>query len=208
MHDTRLVHVKVVQGRFISVLPPSDESIHHNSKFVQHNLRTLHSHNLHGIGPRSNNSKLRLASEKTVDERVNPTLLVCRRIIDAAVHDAKETLLGEPTDDAMLARAWLEEKIGPPIKKLYQYNPAYKSAYKLAYYMSFEWCCHWLNYTIESTEEYRKQLTAQVDQALALGWIASRRKQFEQRMKELIDSEIEPITKRERASEPSLFATQ
>jgi hypothetical protein len=206
MHDTRLVHVKVVQGRFISVLPPSDESIHRNSKYVEHSLRTLHGHNTQGI--KLNYRSRPILSEKTVDERVNPTLLVCRRIIDAAVHDAKETLLGEPTDDAMLARAWLEEKIGPPVKKLYQYNPAYKSAYKLAYYMSFEWCCHWLNYTIESTEEYRKQLTAQVDQALALGWIASRRKQFEQRMKELIDSEIEPITKRERASGPSLFATQ
>jgi hypothetical protein len=162
MHDTRLVHVKVVQGRFISVLPPSEK---------------LPEFRLPYVSPRAgaSNAPSSGKTERT-DSGVNATLLICRRMIESAVHDAKEAFRGEPTAQAKIARAWIDQRIGKPDRELYSSNPEYRAAYQEGFYLSFEWCCQWLNHTERETEEIRQQKLSEIDELIMSRWLATRRR--------------------------------
>src|SRR5438105_3438464 len=72
--DTRLVHVKIIEGKFITVFPPAGLS-------------------RHTISARRSEPKDR---NERIPSRTNPTLLICKRMIEAAVHDAQETVNGAP----------------------------------------------------------------------------------------------------------------
>src|SRR5690242_1297521 len=71
--DTRAIHVKIVDGKFVSVLPPIRYRPSEISG-VKHAARN----------PRNP------VTEREAGRRESPVLLICRRMIDAAVHDAQE----------------------------------------------------------------------------------------------------------------------
>lgn len=108
--------------------------------------------------------------------RANPTLLFCRRLIDTAIDDAKEADLvtGEPTDEAMLSRSWIE------------YVP--EAGDREDFYGSFVWCCHWLSLDHDFT---RKEALEEIDFTLARRLLAVKRKQFEQRKQEVVKRALE-----------------
>jgi hypothetical protein len=104
--------------------------------------------------------------QRVYDDRANPYLLFCRRCIDTAIDDAKETnpATGEPTDEAMLDRLWLE------------WRPDHSDPED--YYGSFEWCCHWLSLDVESE---RKDAIDEVENSLARRLLAVKRAEWNRR---------------------------
>jgi hypothetical protein len=178
MRDPRTVHVKVVCGRFVSVLPPAGHSPDCKKHFSPENRITA----------QATTRPSTFKTEDSKETRAIPTLLAPRKMIDLALHDAKLCRQSEPTEDALIARNWIEHKIGRPDKNLYQHNPAYRSAYKDAYYLSFEWCCEWLE--IKDCEAYRSDLIHQVEDAIAKHLYKVRKPSIEARMRELIGWEM------------------
>jgi hypothetical protein len=177
MRDPRPVHIKILLGRFISVLPPAGHSAE-CSKHYKPDQRTT--------GGKSKQKSFR--TEDTRDTRANPLLLAPRKMIDLAVHDAKLCNDAEPTEDALIARNWIYQQIGSPDKTLYSSNPAYRQAYKDAFYLSLEWCCTWLE--IKDCEQYRQDLIHQIDDAIAKQWLKLRKPSFEARMRDLVGREL------------------
>jgi hypothetical protein len=103
--------------------------------------------------------------------KASPYLLFCRRQIDTAIDDAKETdsVTGEPTDEAMLDRLWLERK------------PDHKDPED--FYGSFEWCCHWLSLDVE---QQRKDAIDEVENSLARRLLAVKRKEWNRRKDDVL----------------------
>lgn len=85
------------------------------------------------------------------DPRAQPTLCFCECIIRLAFHDACETHKGEPTETALEAQQWLEQRLdwtrlpGSPVP------PAEVRA---EFAGSFEWACGWLSYDPDYVREH------------------------------------------------------
>lgn len=79
--------------------------------------------------------------------KADPPLKFWRLLINTAVHDAKKTWAGIPTDKAIAARWWLEE-----------HKP--KESDKAAWRSSFECACIWLGLV---ADEERKRLIDEID---------------------------------------------
>lgn len=109
--------------------------------------------------------------QRNYDRRANPLLLFCRRQIDTAIDDAKETdpVTGEPTDDAMLDRLWLERRVDHKDQE--------------DFYGSFEWCCHWLSLDVE---EQRKDAIDEIENSLARRLIAVKRAEWNRRKEDVL----------------------
>jgi hypothetical protein len=103
--------------------------------------------------------------------KTNPALLFCRRQLDTAIDDAKETdsVTGEPTDEAMLDRLWLERK------------PDHKDPED--FYGSFEWCCHWLSL---DPEKERKDAIEEIENSLARRLLAVKRAEWNKRKDDVL----------------------
>ncbi len=104
--------------------------------------------------------------ESVRNPKASPLLLFCRRQIDTSIDDAKETdpVTGEPTDEAMLDRLWIE------------YKPDRSD--RDDFYGSFEWCCHWLSLDVEST---RKDAIEEIENSLARRLLAVKRAEWDRR---------------------------
>jgi len=104
--------------------------------------------------------------ESVRNAKASPLLLFCRRQIDTAIDDAKETdpCTGEPTDEAMLDRLWLE------------YRP--NKFDREDFYGSFEWCCHWLSLDVDVT---RKDAIDEIENSLARRLLTVKRAEWEKR---------------------------
>jgi hypothetical protein len=109
--------------------------------------------------------------QRNYDGRANPLLLFCRKSIDKSIDDAKETdpVTGEPTDDAMLSRFWLE------------YRPDHKDEEDFC--GSFEWCCHWLSLDV-ATE--RKDAIEEIEDSLARRLLAVKRVEWDRRKHDVL----------------------
>lgn len=109
--------------------------------------------------------------QRNYDGRANPLLLFCRKSIDKAIDDAKETdpATGEPTDDAMLSRFWLE------------YRPDHSD--EEDFLGSFEWCCHWLSLDVEHE---RKEAIDEVENSLARRLLAVKRAEWNRRKDDVL----------------------
>src|SRR5581483_11202922 len=136
--DSRLVHIKVVGTKFVTIFRPvsdAQESWKRRAPEDRVAARTARP-------TRPQNS---FKTEDAAETKTNPTLLICRRMIDCAIHDAQQmSLQTQDADVAAIARAWIEERIGNPVPELYEHNPEYKAAYRDAWCGSFDWCCYWL----------------------------------------------------------------
>jgi hypothetical protein len=109
--------------------------------------------------------------QRNYDSRANPLLLFCRRQIDTAIDDAKETdpVTGEPTDEAMLDRLWLERKVDHSDEE--------------DFYGSFEWCCHWLS--LDVVHE-RKDAIEEIENSLARRLLAVKRAEWNRRKADVL----------------------
>ena len=109
--------------------------------------------------------------QRNYDSRANPLLLFCRRQIDTAIDDAKETdpATGEPTDEAMLDRLWIERR------------PDHSD--EEDFYGSFEWCCHWLSLDVEHE---RKDAIDEIENSLARRLLAVKRAEWNRRKDDVL----------------------
>jgi hypothetical protein len=108
--------------------------------------------------------------ESVHNPRANPLLLFPRKMIDKAIDDGQETMQdGEPTDDALLARDWLE------------YQPDHQNDED--FFGSFEWCCHWL--TLDVSHERTRALEC-IHVGLFKAYQLAKRAQWQQRQKMLV----------------------
>jgi hypothetical protein len=103
--------------------------------------------------------------------KTNTTLLFCKRLKDTAIDDAKETdpVTGEPTDEAMMDRMWIERKADPRDKE--------------DFYGSFEWCCHWLSLDVERE---RKDAIEEIENSLARRLLAVKRAEWNRRKADVL----------------------
>jgi hypothetical protein len=90
-----------------------------------------------------------------VSLRSDPPLLVWRRLLNHAVHEAKKTIDGLPTDLAILARWWIAD-LQPTQDDSCEWE------------RSFACACHWLQ--IDAVVE-RKRLVREIDAALKATWM-------------------------------------
>lgn len=86
--------------------------------------------------------------------KADPPLKFWRLLINTAVHDAKKTFAGIPTDKAIAARWWLEE-----------HKP--KQSDREAWSTSFECACSWLGLDVD---EERRRLLEEIDRELRLAY--------------------------------------
>lgn len=86
----------------------------------------------------------------------NPVLLVYRRLIDTAVTEAKKTRHGQPTDNALMQRWWIQ-----------QHRPSQTD--KEEWERSFECACHFLDLDVDAE---RKRLIAEIDDAITQAVVA------------------------------------
>lgn len=179
MRDPRVVHVKVVGTKFVTIFPPAGQHSEECSR------RTVPEDRITARPTRPQNN---FRTEQAREIKANATLLICRRLLESAVHDAKLMQGYEPTEDALIARSWIEHTIGKPDKTRYELNPIYRVAYRDAFYGSFEWCCEWLE--IKDVEAHRSDLLHQVDDAIAKHLYKLRKPSFEARMRELVGWEL------------------
>src|SRR5689334_2869338 len=70
--DTRVVHVKIVDGKFVTVLPPV--------RFRPTETSAVH----------ATTSVRPTRDDRSNVHQISPVLLICRRLIEVAVHDAIE----------------------------------------------------------------------------------------------------------------------
>jgi len=113
--------------------------------------------------------------ESTRNARASPYLLFTRRMIDLAIQQGQETTAeGEPTDDALLTRQWVE------------YQPDWKD--REDFYGSFEWCCHWLSAEVK---QERERVLGLIDGGLFQAFLTVKREQFRRRQEELVKRAME-----------------
>ena len=103
---------------------------------------------------KTNRSLVSQAPSSRPQLQANPHLLLWRKLIDSAVHDAKKTFAGIPTDRAIAARWWLEE-----------FKP--KQSERNEWERSFECACGWLG--LDPAQE-RLRLLEDIDHELQIAY--------------------------------------
>jgi hypothetical protein len=98
-----------------------------------------------------------------------PLLLLARRLVESAFHDAVRTRDGRPTEEARLAREWLESDLDwtrkgvvPPPELRRQYPG------------SFQWCCRWLSLDPQEVREHGLPQTTCADRSMSEHWQRTR----------------------------------
>ncbi|MGO9517368.1 MAG: hypothetical protein ACLPND_10020 [Candidatus Korobacteraceae bacterium] len=93
-------------------------------------MAAIEAKSVHSQGPRSAFTK----------DHHSPTLLICRRMVEQALHDACQVRQGRPTELALESWEWLTAKTDWTLHG----GPAPPAELREGFYGSFEWACRWL----------------------------------------------------------------